>query len=522
MIQENWGNYLDKVFLENMNRIAVVDVSKNARYSYRDIMRQTKSIQRALVASGIEKGMHVAMIFPSSADWIECFLALIQLGAVPVCLNNNDSDGELRAAILSSDSRLVITDETTHVKIRLHEEELELIRVIIVDRNGYCSEGLHCSFETFLEEGRSTDDDVIEIMKNNVCYDDILAIQYTSGTTGSPKAVMSVHYRVLSNVILYRDIFRYNKEDKILCSLPMYHMMGCFFTCLLAFATGCSLVIMDKFKTSYAIRTLIEEECTSFHGVPTIYKLILSKIGDSQFTHLKKCMVAGSYCEPEVLKGIRSKMGIEHIFPAYGQTEGNGYTQIRMGDPIEKIFGTVGRPVEGVKIKIVNKDLEEVGVNEEGEVLVQTDYKMAGYYKDQESTNEVIVEDWIHTGDLGKVDEEGYLIITGRSKDIIVRGGENISPVEIELSLKEMCHIKDVVVVGVPDEVMGQEIAACIIIEEEAKRIGEERFKEELASYMKRHLAKHKWPKYIKCVEHFPLTGSGKIQKAKIVGEVFV
>jgi len=521
LVKDSWGHYLEQAFQENLNRIALVDVSHNARYSYRDLHRQIQMFEKALVGYGISKGTHVALLFPSSATWIVAFLALIRIGAVPVCLNQESTDGEIRRLVLHSDSRIIITDEETYVKVRLHEEEMDLKKVVIIDRKGYCSEKLHCSIDTFLEYGRDVSEERVNISRSEVNYDDILAIQYTSGTTGLPKAVMSVHYKVLSNVILFRDIFKYTKEDKIFSSLPMYHMMGCFFSCLLTFITGGSLVLMSHYKTNKAIQALIDEECTSFHSVPTMFKLIINKIGDRKFTNLNKCMIAGSYCEPEVMKEIKDKLGIQHIFPAYGQSEGNGYTQIRMGDPIEKMLNTVGRPVHGVEIKVVDQHLREVPPYTEGELVVRSDYMMAGYYKDQEATSKLIKDDWIYTGDLGKVDEEGYVMITGRKKDIIVRAGENISPLEIEATLRESEEIKDVVVVGVSDEIMGQEIGACIILEDQAKSLQEEVVEKKIAEYMTKKLAKHKRPKYIKFVESFPLTGSGKIQKTKLAQTMF-
>lgn len=465
--------------------------------------------------------MHVALIFPSSAEWISAFLALINIGAVPVCINNANTDGEIRYAVLHSDSRLIMTDEETYVKIRLHENEMDLKQIVIVDRNGYCSEASHCSIGTFLSSGYEVTNDRVNELRAMVSYDDILAIQYTSGTTGLPKAVMSVHYKVLNNIMQFRDIFKYNKEDKILTSLPMYHVMGCFFTCLLTFIVGGSLVLMSKFKTQRAIKALVEEQCTAFHGVPTMFKLIMSKMGESEFPYLKKGMIAGSYCEPEAMEAIINKMGMKDILPLYGQSEGSGYTQIRIGDPIEKVLNTVGRPVEGVCIKIVDSQLNEVEANVEGEILIQSEYTMAGYYKDEKATSQVIKDGWIHTGDLGKLDEEGYLSITGRKKDIIIRGGENISPVDIEATLRQYEYIKDVVVVGVHDEVMGQEIGACVIVDDKVKHLEQEVLKERIKEYTLENLAKHKRPRYIEIVENFPLTGSGKIQKTKLAQLVF-
>lgn len=516
LIKETWGNYLRNKFEENEDRIALIDISKNARYTYRDLTMQSNSIEKALIGCGVKRGTHVALIFPSSAMWISTFLALINIGAVPVCLNNDNTDSEIRYAILHSNSRVVITDEETYVKIRLHEAEMDLNLAVIVDRKGYCSEGIHCNLGAFVEQGKWVTESVVNAARQAVRYDDILTIQYTSGTTGMPKAVMSVHYKVLSNIKIFSEIFKYTKEDKVLSSLPMYHVMGCFFTCLLTFMSGGSLVMMDRFKSSRVIDALIDERCTSFHGVPTMYKLIMNKMGDRRFENLKKGMIAGSYCDAQTMEEIITKMGMTYVLPLYGQSEGSGYTQIRIGDPIEKVITTVGRPIEGVTIKIVDDYLNELPVNTEGEILVHSEYLMSGYYKDAGATNKVIIDGWVRTGDLGVLDKEGYLKITGRKKDIIIRGGENISPIDIEFTLKAYTKIKDVVVVGIPDDIMGQEVGAFIILNDEAKELTEEELTADITKYVTENLAKHKRPKHMRFLDGFPLTGSGKIKKFEL------
>lgn len=521
LIKETWGHYLEDSFKKNLDRIALIDVSINARYTYRDILIKTQEMEKAFIGYGVKRGTHVVMAFPSSALWVSTFLALINIGAVPVCINNETLDGELRYMIDQSKSRIVITDEETYVKIRLHEKELDLLVSVVIDRKGYTSEPTHCSLDKFLSYGKKITASCVERARKQVQYDDILTIQYTSGTTGLPKAVMSVHYKVLSNIVTSKNIFEYNKDDKILSSLPMYHVMGCFFTCLLVFLVGGSLILMRKFNTDRAIEALIDEKCTGFHGVPTMYKLIMNKMGDRNFESLSKGMIAGSYCDPETMKEIIDKMGVKDIQPLYGQSEGSGYTQIRVGDPIEKVLNTVGRPVDGVEIKIVDDHYNEVPTGCEGEILVHSLYTMAGYYRDQEATDKVIKGDWIYTGDLGKVDEEGYVSITGRKKDIIIRGGENISPVEIEAVLRTIEYIQDVVVVGVEDEIMGQEIGACVILNEEGKKLEETTLISIIQNHSRNNLSKYKTPKHIRFVDRFPLTGSGKIQKTKLAKIAF-
>lgn len=516
LIKETWGNYLRNKFTENIDRMAIVDISKNRRYTYRDLMSEVERIEKALISYGVTRGTHVALILPSNGIWMTHFLALIDIGAVPVCFNNESTEVEIRDRLIHSDSRLVITDEENYTKISVYQEAIGLDLVVITDRQSFSSEAVDCSWNTFIEKGNEITRLDITRARDKVRYDDILAIQYTSGTTGTPKAVRSVHYKVLSNIKLFSDIYKYTKEDKVLSSLPMYHVMGCFFTGFATFMAGGCFVMVDKFKTNYVIDILIEEKCTSFHGVPTMYKLIMNKMGDRRFESLNKGMIGGMYCDVATMEAIMTKMGIKNIFALYGQSEGCGYTQTTMEDTLEKVKTTVGRPGHGIEIKIVDEHLNELPVQTDGEILIKSDYFMDGYYKDEAATNKTIVDNWMYTGDLGQVDQNGYLKITGRKKDLIIRGGENISPVEIELFLKAHTTVKDAVIVGVPDEIMGQEIGAFIIVDDKEKRLKEEVLND-IKSYMTKHLPRYKRPKYIKFVKAFPITGSGKIQKFKLI-----
>ncbi len=520
LIKETWGRYLQERLIENEDKIAIIDISEHTRYTYRDLLYKSKLIEKALIGSHITRGTHVALVFPNSATWIATFLALINIGAVPVCLNHENTEEGLLYEIQYADAKVVITDETTYTKIRCNEAQMGLGLVVLVDRQSQCSKGIHMSFKAFIENGEQIDEKDLDEARKKVRYDDVLALQYTSGTTGRPKAVMSVHYKVLNNMKKVGELFNYTSEDKLFSSLPMYHVMGCFFSCLLPFMVGGSLVIMKKFSTERAITALIEEKCTCFHGVPTMFKLILNKMGDRKFESLDKGMIAGSHCEEEVMEDIINRMNMKNIVPLYGQSEACGYTQVRIGDPIEKVKTTVGRVIEGVEVKIVDDKLQEVPAYAQGEILIKSKYFMHGYYKNQEATNQVIIDDWMHTGDLGTLDEEGYLKITGRKKDIIIRGGENISPADIERSLKQYSRIKDAVVVGIADDIMGQEMAAFVILDEVGQALKKDEVIVDIEKYVATHLLKCKRPKYIRIIEKFPVTGSGKIQKFKLIQSI--
>lgn len=516
MLKENWGNYLENKFEEYSDKVAVIDIGKNVRCTYRELKRRTEEIEKAYIGQGIERGTHVVLLFPSSSKWISNFLALIHIGAVPVCLNCENTVEELAQKIKHSDSKMIITNESVYAKIRGVEEEFGVDLIVIENRQCACSPGIHCSWGDFIEKGKQIDEEKVLEARAKVKYDDPLAIQYTSGTTGTPKAVISLHYRVLNNMKEFSEVFQYTNEDIIFSSLPMYHVMGCFFSCLLTFMVGGTLVLMGKFNTERVIEALIEEKCTSFHGVPAMYRLVLRKLNGRSLGCLNKGMIGGSCCDEETMNGIINEMHIKNIMPNYGQSEACGYTQTRLGDPIEKVTSTVGRPIPGVEIKIINEEGEELPSHTRGEIIVHSDYRMAGYYKDEEATKKVIMDGWIHTGDLGELDEEGYLKITGRKKDIIIRGGENISPVGIENVLKKNKYIREVVVVGIPDKVMGQEIGAFITLNDEYVKTNNEMLVEEIKQYAAKHLAKYEIPKYIKIMKEFPLTGSGKVQRFKL------
>lgn len=520
IIKDTWGHFLRDKLEENKDRIAVIDIGKNVRCTYGDLRRRSESIEKAFLGCGVKRGTHVALVFPSSSKWIATFLALINIGAVPVCLNSEGTVEEIKYKITQSDSKVVVTNEVIYSKIRQIEEEIGLDLVIIENRQCACSLGIHCGWNTFIAKGKEVTNKQREEARAKVKYDDPLAIQYTSGTTGKPKGVVSLHYKVLSNMITFSKVFNYTKEDKVLSSLPMYHVMGCFFSCLLLFSVGGCLVLMGKFSTERSIEAIIEEKCTSFHGVPTMYKLILNKMGDRRFDSLNKGMIGGACCDLDTMDDIIHRMNIKNIMYNYGQSEACGYTQVRIGDPIEKVKTTVGRPIEGIEIKIVDDEGNELPPYTKGEIIVKSEYHMAGYYKDEEATKKTIVDEWIYTGDLGELDEEGFLKISGRKKDIIIRGGENISPIELEDVLRQYDLIQDIAVVGIPDQLMGQEIGAFVIPKNEAKTLDKDLLINKVKEYAEKHLAKYEQPRYIKIIDGFPLTGSGKVQRFKLVSMV--
>ena len=514
-IYETVNEYLEKKFKQYSNNEAIVYPEGDLRYTYAQMGERINLLAKGLLSLGGKRNDHIAILAPSSPDWIMFFLAITKIGAVPVCLNDKNTVSELEYTINHSDSVMLLTSTIESYEIDLGNYP-NIKKVIILTNDAKEETDTIINLNTLENRARYVPDFILDDAVVHTKYNDILTIQYTSGTTGLPKAVMSVHYKVLSNVKIFLNNFDYNEHDKILSALPLYHVMGCLFTGLLSFMKGSTLVLISQFKTRNVLDIIENVKCTSFHGVPTMYNFMLNYAKDYNITSLKKGMIAGDYCKPSTIERIEKELGIQYLFPAYGQSEGVGFTQIRMDDPAEKRRYTVGRPVEGVEIRIVDENNHILPTNTTGEIIVKMPFHMAGYYKNEAATNQTIINDWIYTGDLGQLDDDGYLVVKGRKKEIIIRGGENISPIEIEDALKEYKRIKDVAVVGVPDDVMGEEVAAFIIVDEESKDLDEDILLHKIHKYTQKTLSKFKQPKYTRFVTKFPMTSSGKVQKYKL------
>jgi fatty-acyl-CoA synthase len=525
--KETIGGIIDRMCIKYENNEAIVCRDKNARYSYGDFKRMYDGIAKGLLKLGINKGDHLSIWSLNSPQWLALQIASAKIGAVLVCINTDYSKHELEYVLKHSNSKALffskgysgnnyadsvysICPELKYcIPGELSSKALPDMEIVISldgeDKNSI-------SLEDLIEIGKDvSDEELLERGNSLECYD-TTNIQYTSGTTGNPKAVMSTHYNIINNAIIAGKNSDYSETDRLLVCLPLFHVMGCVLSAIQCLLYGSAIVLVDRFQTTKVLEYLDKEKCTGLNGVPTMFKFLLNHPEFDKFdlSNLRKGMIAGSYCHPDLMNEIMDKMNMKELCIIYGLTEAMGITQTLISDPFNMRINTVGRGMFGTEIKIIDPATgKEVPNGVEGELITKTEYIMKGYYKNQEATQKIIDKDgWLHTGDLAIKDDQRYCKIIGRIKDIIIRGGENISPLEIEELLVTHASIKDAVVVGVPDKNLGEEICAFIIIKDEHTLS-----REDIVSFVQDSLAKFKIPKYIEFVREFPATASGKIKK---------
>lgn len=521
------GEYIDLMCEKYADREAVIFTDTDTRYTYKTFNTLYNNLAKGLIELGIKKGDRISIWALNCPEYIALQIATAKIGAILVCLNANYAKQEIEYALNYSESNTLILSagfkSSDYLKtINLICPELQtskpgqlksaklpkLKNIILLDNNNKYTYQL----QDLIHMGsKIPDSKLLEITKSLTCYETV-SFQFTSGTTGNPKAVMSNHFSIINNAIATAERFQYSMSDKLLICLPLFHVMGIVLSAIVCLVSGASMVLFDRFQTSKALSLVETEKCTALNAVPTMFKFMLcqNEVDQYNMSSLNKGMIGGSCCSPELLKSIIDNLHMKRLAVIYGQTEAMGITQTMYQDNIDKRINSVGKGYVGTEIKIMNPtNGDEMPVNKEGELCVKTPYIMNGYFKNKEATDKTIdCEGWLHTGDLATVDNDGYIKIIGRIKDIIIRGGENISPVEIEELLVTHNHIKDVAVVGVPDKFMGEELCAFIIPEDDCK-IEEDQVK----LFVKSNLARYKIPKYIEFTSQFPITSSGKIRK---------
>ena len=372
------------------------------------------------------------------------------------------------------------------------------------------------NFEDIAKAGVNVTDEELNAVMDALDCHDVINMQYTSGTTGFPKGVMLTHYNIINNGKSIGDGMKFTNKDKLLITVPMFHCFGLVLGLMSCITHATTMVPVESFSPTKVMNAITVEKCTAVHGVPTMFIAMLEHpdFDKYNFSSLRTGIMAGSPCPIKVMRQVVDKMNMTEITIVFGQTEASpGCTQTTTEDSLEHRVNTVGRVFDGVEAKIVDPATgEEVPTGVAGEFCARGYNIMKGYYKMPEATAEAIDKDgWLHTGDLCTVDKDGYYKVVGRIKDMIIRGGENIYPKEIEEFYYTQPIVKDVQVIGVPSEQYGEEVMAVIILKE-----GESATPEELKELAKSHLAKHKVPRYIRIVDSFPVTASGKIQKFKM------
>ncbi|PRS47982.1 AMP-binding protein [Bacillus sp. MZGC1] len=511
---------------------AIVYPERSLRYSYEAFFREVKETGKGLMALGVQKGDHIAIMAPNVPEWLMLQFACASIGAVLVTVNTNFQSQELAYLLKHSDSSMLfIVDgfkETSYVRMlenlipelqTAHQDEITSSSFPYLKSVVYIGEhtpkGMR-SWDSIQAAAKRMEDDAWEKRMDELAPDDVINMQYTSGTTGYPKGVMLSHTNIVCNASQIADCMKLTHEDRMCIPVPFFHCFGSVLGVLACLAKGGTIIPIESFHPERVLQTVEQEKCTVLHGVPTMFIAELDHPNFHQYelSTLRTGIMAGSLCPSHVMKAVIEQMGLKELTIAYGQTESSPViTQTRTDDSFERRVQTVGRALPHIEVKITAPGTpDEVQRGEQGELCTRGYHVMKGYYKNEEATNEVIDEDgWLYTGDLAEMDEDGYVKITGRLKDMIIRGGENVYPKEIEDVLYTHPAILDAQVVGIPDETYGEEAAAFIRLKQ-----GHTVTIESLTSYCQSQMARYKIPKYFFITDEYPMTASGKIQKFRL------
>ena len=525
------GDWLEHWAQETPDKEYIVYSDRDLRFTWKQFNERVDDMARGLIAIGVTKGTHVGLWAQNVPDWLTFLYACAKIGAVCITVNTNYKQNELEYLCQDSDMHtLCLTDgtwESNYVDMaytmlpelrecqRGHLESKrfpKLKNVVYIGQEKY--RGMYNTAEILLL-GENTDDDEFQRLRKSVSCHDVVNMQYTSGTTGFPKGVMLTHYNIANDGFLTGEHMKFTQDDKLCVCVPLFHCFGVVLATMNCLTHGCTEVVVERFDPLVTLASVHKERCTALYGVPTMFIAELNHPMFDMFdlSCLRTGIMAGSLCPIELMRKVEEKMYL-HVTSVYGLTESSpGMSQTRIDDPDEVRYTTVGRDYEFVDVKVLDPETnKEVPVGVQGEMCCKGFNVMKGYYKTPEATAEVIDENgYLHSGDLGVMDENGNYRITGRIKDMIIRGGENIYPREIEEFLYHLPGVRDVQVAGVPSKKYGEEVGAFIILDEGAKLT-----EEEVRDWCRGKIARYKIPKYVFFVKEYPLTGSGKIQKFKL------
>ena len=525
------GDWLEHWAQVTPDKEYIVYSDRDLRFTWKQFNDRVDDMARGLRAIGVTKGTHVGLWAQNVPDWLTFLYACAKIGAVCITVNTNYKQNELEYLCKDSDMHtLCLTDgtwESNYVDMayamlpelrecqRGHLESKrfpKLKNVVYIGQEKY--RGMYNTAEILLL-GENTDDDEFMRLRKSVNCHDVVNMQYTSGTTGFPKGVMLTHYNIANDGFLTGEHMKFTQDDKLCVCVPLFHCFGVVLATMNCLTHGCTEVLVERFDPLVTLASVHKERCTALYGVPTMFIAELNHPMFDMFdlSCLRTGIMAGSLCPIELMRKVEEKMFLR-VTSVYGLTESSpGMSQTRIDDPDEWRYTTVGRDYEFVDVKVLDPETnKEVPAGTQGEMCCKGFNVMKGYYKNPTATAEVIDENgYLHSGDLGIMDENGNYRITGRIKDMIIRGGENIYPREIEEFLYHLPGVRDVQVAGVPSKKYGEEVGAFIILDDGAKLT-----EEEVRDWCRGKIARYKIPKYVFFVKEYPLTGSGKIQKFKL------
>jgi fatty-acyl-CoA synthase len=514
LLGETIGANLARAVAAHGDREALVVRHQDIRWTYAELDERVDQVARGLLALGLEPGDRIGIWSPNCAEWVVVQYASARAGVILVNVNPSYRANELRYVLDQSGCRLLIA--ATAFKTSDYAAMVEEVRPACERLEQVVFLGTP-DWDGLLEQGVGVSENDLRQRAETLQFDDPINIQYTSGTTGFPKGATLSHHNILNNGFFVGEACGYTPDDRICIPVPFYHCFGMVMGNLGATSHGACMVIpAPSFEPAATLAAVQEERCTSLYGVPTMFIAQLDHPGFDGYdlSSLRTGIMAGSPCPVEVMRKVLERMHMSGVTICYGMTETSPVsTQTGADDDIEHRTGTVGRVHPHVEVKLIDPaDGRCVARGEPGELCTRGYSVMLGYWEEPDRTAEAIdAADWMHTGDLATMDGDGYVQIVGRSKDMVIRGGENVYPREIEEFLYTHPDVADVQVVGVPDPHYGEEIAAFVIAREGAA-LDTEAVREFCAG----RIAHYKVPRYVICVDEFPMTITGKIQKFKL------
>jgi fatty-acyl-CoA synthase len=523
------GQLLDTAARRWPDNDALIVVDQGVRWNWRELRERARDFAAGLIALGLQPGERVGMLATNRAEWLVAQFGTARAGLVLVNINPAYRTPELEYALQKVGCRALVSEASYKTSDyiamlnelapelaatepgHLHSARLPELRIVI--RLGTERSAGMFNFDDVAAKAGPGEFEALKTIGAELDFDAPINIQFTSGTTGSPKAATLTHHNIVNNASMSASIMKFTERDRLCMPVPMYHCFGMVLGTLLCTSSGAAIVLPAAgFEADACLRAIEAERCTAVHGVPTMFIAMLDEPGfaDRDTTSLRTGIMAGAPCPIELMHRVIDEMHLDEITIGYGMTEtGPLSTQTLPGDPIELRVGTVGRPLPNTEIKIVDESGRIVPRGEPGELCTRGYNVMRGYWGDPERTARDIDDArWIRTGDVATMDANNYVRIVGRSKDMLIRGGENIYPREIEEFLYTHPKVEQAEVVGVPDPKFGEEVAAWIKLRE-----GQTASEAEIREYCKGRLAHFKIPKYIRFVDEYPMTVTGKVQK---------